>query len=151
MNTESDIVEKWIGKVADADPRLSSALRAADPDPFRNPVAYAVRTSLAQLWEQMQGGMDAAAIDSALDTVLRIRAVQDMSPSQAVGFVIQLRSILREAPAAFDLPLLESRIDQLSLAAFDKYMQCREQAFAARLHETERLSRTHRLTRTGVA
>jgi hypothetical protein len=95
--------------------------------------------------------MDAAAIDSALDVILRIRAVQDMSPSQAVGFVVQLRSILREAPATFDLPLLEKRIDQLSLAAFDKYMQCREQAFAARLHEAERLTRTHGLTRTGVA
>ena len=95
--------------------------------------------------------MNSDTIDSALDAVLRIRAVQDVSPSQAVGFVIQLRSVLREAPATFDLPLLESRIDQLSLAAFDKYMQCREQAFAARLHEAERLSRTHRLSRTGVA
>ncbi len=151
MNTESEIVEKWIGKLADADPPLSSALRAVDPDPFRNPVAYAIRQSLAQLWEQLQGNMNSDTIDSALDAVLRIRAVQDVSPSQAVGFVIQLRSVLREAPATFDLPLLESRIDQLSLAAFDKYMQCREQAFAARLHEAERLSRTHRLSRTGVA
>ena len=32
MNTESEIVEKWIGKLADADPPLSSALRAVDPD-----------------------------------------------------------------------------------------------------------------------
>ncbi len=69
MNTESEIVEKWIGKLADADPPLSSALRAVDPDPFRNPVAYAIRQSLAQLWEQLQGNMNSDTIDSASNTI----------------------------------------------------------------------------------
>jgi len=145
MNTEKEILEKWIEKLADSHPRNASALRAPKPDPFRNPVGYAVRTSLEQLWEQLQGGMDRDAIDSALDTVLRIRAVQDMSPSQAVGFIIPLRSILRQVPGTFDLALLENRIDQLMLAAFDKYTQCRDQIRAVRLHETERLTRTRRV------
>jgi|SRR5271157_23814 len=145
MNIDSEILERWIEKIADSHPQHSGALRAPQPDPFRNPVGYAIRKSLAQLWEQLQGDMDPDAIDSALDTVLRIRAVQDMSPSEAVGFVIQLRSILRQVPATFDLVLLENRIDQLTLAAFDKYMQCREQILAARLHESERLSRAHRV------
>ena len=145
MNPESEILEKWIQKLADSHPQNAAALRAPKPDPFRNPVGYAIRTSLEQLWEQLQGGMDRDAIDSALDTVLRIRAVQDMSPSQAVGFIIPLRSILRQVPGTFDLALLENRIDQLMLAAFDKYTQCRDQIGAVRLHETERLTRTRRV------
>ena len=145
MNTEKEILEKWIEKLADSHPRNASALRAPKPDPFRNPVGYAIRTSLAQIWEQLQGHMDWNVIDPALDTVLRIRAVQDMSLSQAVGFIIPLRSILRQVPGTFDLALLENRIDQLMLAAFDKYTQCRDQIRAVRLHETERLTRTRRV------
>jgi hypothetical protein len=145
MNPEREILEKWIEKLAASHAQNAAALCAPRPDPFRNPVAYAIRKSLAELWEQLQGDMDPGAIDSALDTVLRIRAVQDLSPSHAVGFVTQLRSILRQAPATFDLALLENRIDQLTLAAFDKYMQCRDQLRAARLHETERLTHRHRV------
>lgn len=144
MTCESEILQKWVEKLADSHPQSAAALRALRPDPFRNPVGYAVRKSLMQLWEELQSNMDPEAIDSALDTVLRIRAVQDISPSEAVGFVIQLRSILREVPAISDLPLLESRIDQLTLAAFDKYMQCREQVRVVRLHETQRLTSRHR-------
>lgn len=145
MNPEDEILEKWVEKLADSHPQNASALRAPSPDPFRNPVGFATRRSLEQLWEQLQGDMNPAAIDSALDTVLRIRALQDVSPSQAVSFIIELRSILREIPASFDLALLDSRIDQLTLAAFDKYTQCRDQICAVRLHEMERLIRTHRV------
>ena len=145
MNADSEILEKWIEKLADSHPQNAAALRAPKPDPFRNPVGYAIRTSFEQLWEQLQGGMDLDAIDSALDSVLRIRAVQDMSPSEAVGFVIPLRLILRQVPGTFDLALLENRIDRLMLAAFDKYTQCRDQIRAVRLHETERLTRTRRV------
>jgi len=145
MNPEREIVEKWIERLADLHPQSAAALRALQPDPFRNPVGHAIRNGLSQLWEQIQGDMNPDAIDSALDAILRIRAVQTLSPSQAVGFVIELRAILRHAPATFDLVLLENRIDQLALAAFDKYVQCRDQICAVRLHETERLTHRHRV------
>ena len=145
MKPREEIVEKWIGRMTEFHPEQSAALRAPEPDPFRNPVAYTVRKSLAELWEQLRGDMDPDAIDSALDALIRIRAVQDMPPSEAVGFVIQLRPILLQLPAGFDLVLLENRIDQLTLAAFDKYMKCREQIVAARLHEKERLTHINRI------
>ena len=145
MTLQQAIVEKWIEQMIESETEPPTALRASEPDPFRNPVAYTIRRSLGQLWEQLQGDMDPMAIDLALDAVVRIRAVQDISPSEAVGFVIQLRSILRQQPAGFDLVLLENRIDGLTLAAFDKYMECREQILAARLHEKERLTRAHRV------
>jgi len=143
MINDGEILETWIETLADSHPQHSAALRIPKPDPFRNPVAYAIRQSLTQIWEQLQGDMNPDVIDASLDNVLRIRAVQDLSPSQAVGFVVQLRSILRKAFPTHDLTLLENRIDQLSLAAFDKYMQCRQQINAVRLHEAERL--THRV------
>jgi len=140
MLPQQEIVEKWIERLADSQPQQSTALRTPQPDPFRNPVGYAVRKSLAQLWEELLGDMKPEVIDEALDTILRIRAVQDVSPSEAVGFVDQLRPLLRETRLPLDLALLEARIDRLTLAAHDKYVQCREQIAAVRLHEIERLT-----------
>lgn len=151
MNLQGEIVEMWMARMADSEPEQSTPLRGPEPDPFRNPVSYAIRNSLGELWKQLLGDMDADAIDSALDTVVRIRAVQDMSRNQAVGFLGQLRPILRESPAAADLAVLGKRIDQLTLAASEKYTQCREQIAAARRHETERLTRAHRFARKAGA
>jgi hypothetical protein len=150
MHPQQEIVEKWIERLADSHPQQSAALRAPQPDPFRNPLGYAVRKGLSQLWEELLGEMKPEVIDQALDTILRIRAVQELSPSEAVGFVDQLRRLLCEAPTPMDRALLEARINQLTLAASHKYMQCREQIAAVRLHETERLTRIHR-TASGKA
>ena len=151
MNAGSEILEKWIEKVAESHPQSAAALRAPQPDPFRNPIGYTIRNGLAQLWEQLQGDMDPDAIDSALDNILRIRAVQDMPGSEAASFVIPLRAILSQASGTFDLDLLDNRIDRLAQAAWGKYKQCRDQIGAARLHETARLARTHRLIRKAGA
>ena len=151
MNAGSEILEKWIEKVAESHPQSAAALRTPKPDPFRNPIAYTIRKGLAQLWEQLQGEMNPDAIDSALDNMLRIRAVQDMSASQAASFVIPLRAILRQVPGTFDLDLLDNRIDQLAPAAWEKYMQCRDQVRAARLHEAARLASRRRLIRKAGA
>ena len=141
MNAERKILEKWIGRMADSDPEQAAVLRVSEPDPFRNPVAFAVRKGLSQLLEQLSGEMNCDVIDSALDTIVRIRALQDLSPTQAVGFVAELRSLVPELPTTLDRVVLESRIDRLVLAAFNKYAQCREQIVAVRLHEAERLTR----------
>jgi len=71
---------------------------------------------------------------------VRIRAVQEFSPSAAVGFVYALRGILREELASAGLDAaghaaVESGVDRLALAAFDAYMKCREKIFEIRVRE----------------
>jgi hypothetical protein len=82
-------------------------------------------------------------IGEALDRIIRIRAVQDYSPSQAVGFVFELKNLVHEelagTPAvtaeADSLRMLDVRVDRLALQAFDVYMQCREQVYSIRVNE----------------
>jgi len=142
MDSQPEILEQWIKRVAGSHPERANALPTSNPDPFRNPVGFALRNSLSQLWQQLLGEMDPVAVDRALDTILRIRAVQDISPSEAVGFVDELLPLISRLPAQLDGMLLESRIKQLALAASNKYTQCREQIIAVRIHETERLRRS---------
>jgi len=151
MKPREEIVEKWIARMTEFHPEQSAALRAPEPDPFRNPVAYTVRKSLAELWEQLCGDMDPDAIDSALDAVIRIRAVQDISPREATGFVVQLQPLLSQLPAEVDRTLLEARINRLALTALEKYKECRKQIAALRVHEVERLTHGHGTARKARA
>lgn len=144
MNPEQEILEKWIEGLTDSRPEPATALRSAQPDPFRNPVGYTIRKGLSQLWEQLLREMDPDTVDAALDSILRIRAVQDVSPNEAVRFVADLRPLLGLLHSELDRTLVEGRMDRLAMAALDKYLQCREQINVVRLHEAERLRGAHR-------
>ncbi|MEA3231182.1 MAG: RsbRD N-terminal domain-containing protein, partial [Thermodesulfobacteriota bacterium] len=96
-----------------------------------------MKTVVAELF----GGMDHEIIRKDLDPAIRIRAVQQFSPSEAVGFVFFLKTIVRDLlhkkypqlltdpetlPAVLDL---ESKIDEIGLIAVDIYVGCREKIF----------------------
>ena len=89
-----------------------------------------------------------AAIDSftpGLDAIVRIRAVQEFSASQAVSFIFLLKQAVREAlapelagSALTDAILaFESRIDAVAGRCFDLYMGAREK-YQIRANEIRR-------------
>ena len=68
---------------------------------------------------------------------MRIRAVQNFSAKEAVGFIFLLKEILQKELSA-DGPIssdIERRIDEIALVAFDLYSQCREQISAIQVSE----------------
>jgi len=156
MSTVEPILEQWIARTVQSYPSSAAAFLSGEEDPFRNPVGHTLRQSLTILYHELQGSMDEARIASALDAIIRIRAVQDLSPSRAVGFVFLLKPIVREfAPETGQALLanriedrindqindqihnqINDRIDRLALLAFDKYMQCREQVAQIRARES---------------
>ena len=155
MSTREPILEQWIARTIQSYPSSSAAFLSGEKDPFRNPVGHTLRQSLTTLYQELQGSMDAVRIASALDAIVRLRAVQDLSPSQAVGFVFLLKPIVHElAPESGHALLddkikdrIDDRIDRLALVAFDKYMQCREQV--AEIRKRESWQRTGACQATG--
>jgi RsbT co-antagonist protein rsbRD N-terminal domain len=111
-----------------------------EPDPFRNPVGTALREGIPILVSELFGDMDADTISRALEGIVRIRAVQNFSASQAVGFVFILKTAWRaEMSAASEGEVdLDHRIDEIALTAFDLFMRCREQIYEVRLREDRR-------------
>ena len=126
-------------------PLRRSPFLSREDDPFRNPVGHALRESLTTLFAQLQGNMQTDQIARALDAIIRIRAVQDLTASQAVGFVFLLKPIARELAPEQDQGPLNDRIDQLALVAFDKFMQCREQLADIRVNESRRSFRPRQM------
>lgn len=134
------IVKKWFDRVVETYPAETARFLLSQKDPFANPVGHSTHESLHALFESLYDDPDRAFILKALDPVVRIRAVQGFSPSQAVGFIFDLKELLFEKSADIHLSMaqreaLERRIDLLGLAAFDLFMQCREKIFELKAGE----------------
>ncbi len=150
MSEREPMLEQWIAETIQSYPSSAVPFLAGEDDPFRNPVGHTLRESLTALFEQLQGNMETDRIATALDAIIHIRAVQDLTASQAVGFVFLLKPILLELqpernPVLLDV-LLNDRIDRLALMAFDKYMQCREQLADIRVSEGRRRIHVRQVT-----
>ena len=138
MISSEAILERWVERTVESYPPPALPFLKGDGDPFRNPVGHTLRESLAILLRQLMTDMDPDRIARAVDAIVRLRAVQDLSASQAVGFLFLLKPILRDLAAEQDQARLDDRIDQIALMAFDNYMRCREELADIRINESRR-------------
>ncbi len=137
------IIKKWFDMVVDTYPADTSRFLKSQKDPFANPVGNTTVSGLEAVFDELLSTMNHEKIISFLDPIIRIRAVQDFSPSKAVGFTFFLKTIIREninreksEKHNYDeLLSLESNIDELGLIGFDIYMKCREKIFDIRANE----------------
>ncbi len=140
----STIISKWFDSAIQAYAPDTATFIKSQKDQFSNPVGSHTLKGVEALFDQLMGDMDAGAIPTHLDPIMRIRAVQNLAPSQATAFIFSLKKTLRDM---FDKDLrdaglsrqfleLEARIDRLGLAAFDIYMACREKIYELKANET---------------
>ena len=138
------IVKKWFDLTAQTYAPDTAEFLKSKTDPFANPVGGSMHSSLNGLLDQLIHDMDPQIIKKYLDPIVRIRAVQDFTPAQATVFILYLKKALRASLAnqlrdfrsTEELFEFESKIDQLSLMAFDIYMQCREKIYQLSANET---------------
>lgn len=144
----STIVKKWFELVIGTYPQDASRFLQNQKDPFANPVGRNTLNGLEGLVDSLfkEGNRD--SLLSFLDQIIRMRAVQAFSPSEAISFIFSLKDIVREFidPSPTDQGFMdewlsfESKIDQLALIAFDVYTQCREKMYEIRVNEVRRTS-----------
>jgi hypothetical protein len=128
------VAERWIERTLASYPAEVHSLLSGEQDPFRNPAGHAIKESLTTLARELLSEMDEKAIAPALDALVRLRAVQDFRPSDALRFIFDLREVVAEVTG--EVPrALENRIDELALMAFDQYMACRDQIAGLRQKE----------------
>jgi hypothetical protein len=140
------IVERWFDDALSMYPAQAVAAFTRRKDPFANPVGHSLRAGTAGIFEALLEGADTSVIRRHLDEIIRIRAVQQLTASQAVGFVFLLKDAIRAELAPVDgdpelcpeLLEIDRRIDEIALAAFDVYTRCREQVCQLRVNEMKR-------------
>jgi hypothetical protein len=141
------LCRRWLDAVLAEYGEQTAARWSRERDRFANPVGHSLAAGLPQLLEAVAaGGETPAGAGTALEAILRIRSVQDLAPSRAVGFVYRLRDAIRDELAAelaggalaADLAAVDGRIERLAWLAFDVYVRLREQVFRLRQEELKR-------------
>ena len=135
------IVEKWIDRVLDS--YGAPDFFKKQKDPFANPIGSTISNGLQNLFSILVEERELEEAAKPLQEIVKIRAVQDFSPSSAVSFIYFLKNIVREELAKEKnreevlgtLAGLDARIDQIALMAFDFYMDCRERLHQIRVNE----------------
>jgi hypothetical protein len=121
-----------------------SGLPGTAADPFANPGADMIREAADALYGAVAGEETTVAdVGAALERFVKLRAVQRMTPSRALGVLYLLKPLMRErflphCAASGDLDsylAAESRLDSLVLLAFDMYTAARETLAEARVRE----------------
>jgi hypothetical protein len=139
----SAIVAKWADRVLDTYPLEVQSLFRQQGERFANPVGSTIVESLDGLFGELLGKGGGDKIRPLLESILRIRAIQNFSPSQAVIFLPLLKGVLKEEVGEEvrqnrlheEWLEMESRIDDFLLLAFDIYMECREKIHQLRTQE----------------
>lgn len=144
---QSQLVGRWqeaiLAEYGDATAARWRRLR----DPFANPVGHTLATGLPRLFQEVtRDGELTREAATSLEDILRIRSVQELSPSRAAGFFLHLRDAIRSELAAelaggahaAELSALERRIERLGMMAFDVYVRFRDQIFRLRHDELKR-------------
>lgn len=138
-----ELAEKWADLVLSTYPEETRKLWKQNKDRFTNPVGATIVDVTAKLLELVIVWEDAEEIAAQIDRLVRIRSVQNFTPSQAMSFVFLLKKLLREEFFAElsregkldELLRFEPRVDNLALMAFDIYCKGREEIFELRCRE----------------
>ena len=140
-NRKKEILSLWIERTLDS--YTAPGFFKSATDLFANPVGVNISSGLTTLFELLLGNADRQEYHKPLDQVVRIRAVQDFTPAQAVAPFLELKWVVKQIfsgnqetrPLLAALDAFDCDIDRMALTAFDIYVECREQLYRNRIQE----------------
>jgi hypothetical protein len=136
------IVKKWFEQVMSGYDPDTAVFFKMQKDAFANPVGTTTSTVLEELFDAILEKKDADTISTIVDPLIRIRAVQSFTPSQAIGFILILKQTVRDVLkneitdiSLNDIFSFENEIDKAALIGFNIFMVCREKIYSLRTNE----------------
>ncbi|MBF0465537.1 MAG: RsbRD N-terminal domain-containing protein [Nitrospirae bacterium] len=146
VKEKSNLLNGWYTLIIQTYPPESKAFLEKKNDPFNNPIGHSILVSIEGVLEELLNNMVQERIIVLLNDIIRVRAVQDSNPSDAISLIFLLKQALRTATKSYikgdqlykELLAFEDTIDKLTLISFDIFMQCREDIFNLKVNEIKR-------------
>jgi hypothetical protein len=143
---KSAILGRWLNMIYESYPPETAIFLRKEKNRFDNPAGYRISEGLEGLYGALLQEMERDQVLTCLDEIIRIRALQNFTPSQALAFIFLLKIVIREELSgeiqkenlALELLDLESRIDGLALLGFDVYTKRREKIYEIKADEAKR-------------
>ncbi|NWF52475.1 MAG: RsbRD N-terminal domain-containing protein [Nitrospirae bacterium] len=145
-----DILKKWFELIIETYPPETALFLRNKKDRFSNPVGSIIYDGAKNLLDEILQGINPENVPVFLDNIIRVRAVQDFLPSQAISFIFILKDVVRKEllnkirhnGLAEELLEFESQIDNLAKLSFDIFMQCRERIYEIKAMELNKQTYT---------
>jgi hypothetical protein len=151
---KQDIVRSWIRITMEAYPTEALGVLKRNKDQFANPLSHIISKNIELLFDELLNGLDVERTSPILAEIVRVKAVQDFTPAQALQFIFDLKSVLfdfknkkieGEAMPYDQIRTMEQDIDKLAQLGFNIYVECREKLSEIRVNEIK--NQTHMLIR----
>ncbi|MFC2018106.1 RsbRD N-terminal domain-containing protein [Chloroflexota bacterium] len=143
VRKKNSVLKRWFDLIAQTSlDGGTSMLKTRDR--FTNPVGHITTSATGVLYEELlQGKPDSQRATASLEDIIRVRAVQDFTPSQAVAFVFLLKKAIRaelegeknQKGFSEELSRFESLIDEMICHTFNIYVDCREKIYQIKVDE----------------
>jgi hypothetical protein len=140
------IIHAWRANALDVYPEDARRFFGGGRDRFGNPVGQTLAEEMSDILDAMTTTRNPESWASCLTRTLKIRAVQDMRPADALKFIFHIKTVLggvlrdsldndaiQKSFADFD-----ANVDAMALFAFEIYAKHREKVFEVRISDVKR-------------
>ena len=97
---KTSLTERWRQRLFESYPPETAIFLKKEKNRFDNPMGHQLSDGLGRILETLVQEMDREQVLAALDEVIRVRALQNFTPSQALAFIFLLKNVIREELAA---------------------------------------------------
>jgi len=141
-NRES-IVQKWIDLIFETYSDEMVKFLKTKTNEFANPVRKTIVENVGRIYDGILETGISENCRSGLEEIIKMRAVQEFTPHEALAFMFFLKKVVREevqndvTPGDFyqELYSFDEKFDELTGIAFDIYTNCREKINEIRFKE----------------
>ncbi len=139
---KQSFIEKWFQETIDTYPAEAARVLGKESNRFDNPIGAITHETCEDVFNHIIEDFNQETLEKKLDPIIRIRAVQAFSASEAVSFVYALKRIGKDILDDTLGREFDELVDNIALASFNRFMKCREEIFLLKATESKR--RIHR-------
>ena len=140
------ILQRWFERILEDYPPETQAFFRENQSLYSNPIGFTLRRGMEGIIDRILLPATVEGARAILEPVMKVRAVENLPPSQGGKFILPLREVISEivSEARKQDPLgqewldLNSQITQLALLGMNLYSECREKVDQLRIRERER-------------
>ncbi|MBF0430742.1 MAG: RsbRD N-terminal domain-containing protein [Fibrobacteria bacterium] len=144
---KSSILKTWNNQIISSYHPDTAKFLSGTKNQFANPVGYTTSESVEAVFNCLLNNGDEDDFIKALEPVMKIRTVQNPKVSKGIGFIFELKGIIRSAlkkdlsKADFlnDWIKFEQKIDFVGLIAADVYLKCKTELFSIKAERERKM------------
>jgi hypothetical protein len=124
------IINRWLELIFETYPEFVKK----EKDQFANPIGYTIKKGIEEIFDWLIQKDDVNRLFPVLESIIKIKAVEENTPSSAISFIFLLKQVIREKLKIEDLEIkellaFEAKIDKLANISFDIFMKCKEKIY----------------------